>query len=405
MRNLAVFIDADNLSDATALDHVLNDLRQRADRVLYKRAYGRAESLKAIEAVLWRHGVRPVANMIVNKVTTDSALVIDAVEAVCQNQLDAVAICSGDADFVPLATWLREKGCLVWCFSLAGQIFANPESFYDDVVLLELVEPPSTATAVLEDSTAATAPAQASIGVPEATPQPPMPLAPKSHAVAPAPVTPAVCGGNVEQILCAYPALRTGMPQHLGQVIKALREQGILAAGTKATTWFAQWGAAFVLSPFPAPNQIMYQAAATKSRCPALPDDVARTLAAIPALREVPQQLSHIVPVLREHTILGKTTKSTAFFARYPAYFRLSPAQQPTQVAYTAPAPLSVADVLLAVPEMLAGQWMDLGSVSKKLHTKGLVRTPEQVRTLLAAHPARFLLIPPGAPNAVQYLR
>jgi len=81
-RSLALFIDADNLCDPTALDHVLTDVRQRAERVLYKRAYGRAESLKAIESVLWRHGVRPVANMIVNKVTTDSALVIDAVEAV-----------------------------------------------------------------------------------------------------------------------------------------------------------------------------------------------------------------------------------------------------------------------------------------------------------------------------------
>ena len=90
-KNMAVFIDADNLNDPTALDHVLTSLRSMADRVLYKRAYGRTESLKGIEAVLWRHGVRPVANMIVNKVTTDSALVIDAVEVVCTHNIDAVA--------------------------------------------------------------------------------------------------------------------------------------------------------------------------------------------------------------------------------------------------------------------------------------------------------------------------
>ena len=127
---MAVFIDADNLNDPTALD----------DRVLYRRAYGRPESLKAIEAVLWKHGVRPVANLIVDKVTTDSALVIDAVEAVCTNDLDAVAICSGDADFVPLAIWLREKGKKVLCYSLANKVFANPESFYDEVVLLDVVD-------------------------------------------------------------------------------------------------------------------------------------------------------------------------------------------------------------------------------------------------------------------------
>ena len=141
-RNMAVFIDADNLNDATALDHVLTDLRHRAERVLYKRAYGRVDSLKGIESVLWRHGVRPVSNMIVNKVTTDSALVIDAVEAICTQDIDTVAICSGDADFVPLATWVRERGCHVLCFSLSSKIFANPESFYDEVILLEVVEKP-----------------------------------------------------------------------------------------------------------------------------------------------------------------------------------------------------------------------------------------------------------------------
>ena len=111
--NLAIFIDADNLNDPTALDHVLTSVRTLADRIVYRRAYGRPESLRAIEAVLWRHGVRPVANLIVDKTTTDSALVIDAVEAVCRNDINVVAICSGDADFVPLAMWLRERHCKV----------------------------------------------------------------------------------------------------------------------------------------------------------------------------------------------------------------------------------------------------------------------------------------------------
>ena len=227
-RNMAVFIDADNLCDPTALDHVLTDLRQRAERVLYKRAYGRAESLKAIESVLWRHGVRPVANMIVNKVTTDSALVIDAVEAVCTNTIDAVAICSGDADFVPLATWLREKGCQVWCFSLADRIFANPESFYDDVVLMELVDlPPPSSTAA-----PATPPA-----VPPANP---------------------TLTDAVQQVLTAFPALRDGQPQHLNHVVAALRQQGVLDKSDKTVAWFRQHAKAFRLSPDVAPNQMCY---------------------------------------------------------------------------------------------------------------------------------------------------
>ncbi len=235
-RSLALFIDADNLCDPTALDHVLTDVRQRAERVLYKRAYGRAESLKAIESVLWRHGVRPVANMVVNKVTTDSALVIDAVEAVCTNPIDAVAICSGDADFVPLATWLRERGCQVWCFSLADRIFANPESFYDDVVLMELVAAPvaETPRAAVPESPASVEPAKEALSV----------VATEQDAE--------------QRVLKAFPALRSGLPQHLNFVVAALRQQGILTPSQKTAVWFRQHAAAFRLFPDPAPNRIVY---------------------------------------------------------------------------------------------------------------------------------------------------
>lgn len=241
VRTLAVFIDADNLNEPTALDHVLTDLRQRAERVLYRRAYGRAESLKGIESVLSRHGVRPVANMVVNKVTTDSALVIDAVEAVCTNKIDAVAICSGDADFVPLATWLREKGCLVWCFSLADRIFANPESFYDDVAVLEVVEPPPEPVVTVDERAV----------VPQAPPLTAMPPAPAS-AMSPA--------NLVEQVLTVFPALRDGQAQHLNQVVAALRQAGVLGTGAKTTNWFKQHAPAFRLYPDPAPNRIVYAA-------------------------------------------------------------------------------------------------------------------------------------------------
>lgn len=336
-KNMAVFIDADNLNDPTALDHVLTALRSKAERVLYKRAYGRTESLKGIEAVLWRHGVRPVANMIVNKVTTDSALVIDAVEAVCSNNIDAVAICSGDADFVPLVTWMRERGCYVFCFSLPNKIFANPESFYDDVVLLE----------VLEEESAA----------------PETPSAPSAQ-----PFYPAIDYTHldiVEQVLTAFPALRSGEPQQLSQVVAVLRQHGILNKSMKTTAWFAQWASAFRLFPQPVPNRVIYQkpsvlayplqppelrSVPAQSGEPAqpwqpiaaqqaavVPDEVARILKALPDLRYEPQMLSQAVPVLRQKTILGKNTKSTEFFAPYAAYFTLSPAHQPMQLAYTPP--------------------------------------------------------------------
>lgn len=413
-KNMAVFIDADNLNNATALDHVFADLQSRAERISYRRAYGRPESLKAIEAVLWRHGVRPVSNLVTNKVTTDIALTIDAVEAVCRRGFDAVVICSGDADFVPLATWLREQGCFVFCFSLNNIVFSNPESFYDDVVLLEVVEKPTVSTE----------------SVPAVVP---VPVPAPSPTLAPLPAAPQV--DVVQQVLQAFPALRSGEPQHLSQVVAALRQRGILEIGTKTTVWFAQWASVFQLLPPQIPNRISYQKPSESAlqkvselaepmapvvsmpaplpalplpkvatRAPALPEEVARILKAVPELREAPQQLSQLVPVLRQKTILGKTTKSTAFFARHSSYFRLIPPGKPTHLAFAEQSSVAVADVLLAVPEVIAGQLMDLGSVSKKLSDKGVVESPAHGRAVLLAYPSSFRLLPPEMPNAVQYI-
>lgn len=68
---------------------------------------------------------------------------------------------------------------------------------------------------------------------------------------------------------------------------------------------------------------------------PVLPKEVQRILKAVPGLRGAPQMLNHVVPLLRQKDILGKTTKSTVFFARHKEHFKLSPAHQPTQLTYT----------------------------------------------------------------------
>jgi hypothetical protein len=257
-KTLAVFIDADNLNDATALDHVLLALRAMADRVLYRRAYGRPESLKSIHAVLWRHGVRPVANLIVDKTTTDSALVIDAVEAVCTSDIDVVAICSGDADFVPLALWLREKGCRVLCYSLANKIFANPDSFYDDVVLLDVVE--------AQDAVQAGAAPQAMPAAAEAT-NPALGLAPVPKPSAPAASpsatpkvkAPEVAGPSVKTLLGILPELRTNKPLHLSQAAQRLRDAGALAKKASPVPLFRRYPAQFELTPAKQPNAVKYR--------------------------------------------------------------------------------------------------------------------------------------------------
>lgn len=552
-RHVAVFIDADNLNDATALDHVFSELHQRGERVVYKRAYGRTESLRTIDAVLSRHGVRPVANMVVRKVTTDIALVIDAVEAVCSGAIDSLVLCSGDADFVPLATWAREKGCQVLCFSLADRIFANPEGFFDEVVLLELVEP----SGPLQEAAAAIATAAESAALAgRLAPCSPAlagsaPSMPSTTGVASAPSTlDSALDGTVQQVLAAFPALCTGQPQHLCQVVAALRQQGILGKTTKTTAWFARWGTVFELTPQPVAHQIVYhQRTEQKPRVPAvpalpappaaarpqpamppvvalepvalvepfalrpvrpgspaqapelpvpvlqkaclapasvqravraplpalaslplpLPPEVQRILHAVPALRHSPQMLSQLVPVLRQQNILGKTARSTSFFLPLAAWFQLRPAHQPTQVVYLPPgsaaqthgrppAPTAskaattavatapqvfplvlswptqagrrpapplpealqglrqvllqralrgvcVADVLLAVPELLQGQPCALSAVAGRLRERGLLHASQSALRILERYPRAFQAVPSCAPQTVVYLR
>jgi len=266
-KTLAVFIDADNLNDPTALDHVLLALRSMADRVLIRRAYGRPESLKGIEAVLWRHGVRPVANLIVDKVTTDSALVIDAVEAVCTSEIDTVAICSGDADFVPLALWLREKGCKVLCYSLTRKIFANPESFYDDVILLDVVE--AAQSDVIPRPAAQRYPVlaiknpESEIDVaPEVSKKSePMPVIAKKTPVASKvePSTKSASKPSVKTILAVLPELKNNKPLHLSQATKKLRDAGILGKSASSPPLFGHYPAQFELTPKAQPNSVKYR--------------------------------------------------------------------------------------------------------------------------------------------------
>ncbi len=245
-RSLAIFIDADNLNDPTALDHVLTSVRALADRIVYRRAYGRPESLRTIEAVLWRHGVRPVANLIVDKTTTDSALVIDAVEAVCRNDIDIVAICSGDADFVPLAMWLRERHCRVLCFSLPEKIFANPESFYDEVVLINVVGD-SAHTPLQPVQNERIAPA-----IPPSEGQ-----RPASNTAASKPG--AKPAASMKAILKALPELASREPLHLSVAAKKLRAAGLLTKTGSSTALLRHYPAQFELLPANQPNTVRYR--------------------------------------------------------------------------------------------------------------------------------------------------
>ena len=113
---LAVLIDADNTSasHATAL---LEELARYGIPTV-KRAYGdwTTQQLVGWKVELNRHAIQPVQQFAytTGKNSTDSALIIDAMDLLYTGNLDAFAIVSSDSDFTRLVTRLRESGKTVY---------------------------------------------------------------------------------------------------------------------------------------------------------------------------------------------------------------------------------------------------------------------------------------------------
>lgn len=113
---LAVLIDADNVSASHAAALLAELARYGSPTV--KRAYGdwTTQQLTGWKSELARHAIQPIQQFAntVGKNSTDSALIIDAMDLLYSGNLDAFAIVSSDSDFTRLATRLRESGKTVY---------------------------------------------------------------------------------------------------------------------------------------------------------------------------------------------------------------------------------------------------------------------------------------------------
>ena len=111
----AVLIDADNVSDKyikIILDEISND-----GIATYKRIYGdwTKPALTSWKNVLLDNSILPIQqyNYTTGKNSTDSAMIIDAMDILYSGQVDGFCIVSSDSDFTRLAARLRESGMLV----------------------------------------------------------------------------------------------------------------------------------------------------------------------------------------------------------------------------------------------------------------------------------------------------
>jgi uncharacterized protein (TIGR00288 family) len=113
---IAVLIDADNTSPKHA-SALLEEIAKYGTPTV-KRAYGdwTTQNLSGWKSELLRHAITPAQQFAytTGKNSTDSSLIIDAMDLLYTGNFDAFAIVSSDSDFTRLATRLREQGARVY---------------------------------------------------------------------------------------------------------------------------------------------------------------------------------------------------------------------------------------------------------------------------------------------------
>lgn len=112
---LAVLIDADNVPYANVKAMLAEIARYGTPTI--KRIYGdwTQPTLSGWKKVLLENAVTPIQqySYTTGKNSTDSAMIIDAMDILYTNRVDGFCLVSGDCDFTRLATRLREAGKLV----------------------------------------------------------------------------------------------------------------------------------------------------------------------------------------------------------------------------------------------------------------------------------------------------
>ena len=113
---LAVLIDSDNTT-ASLTTELLEEIAKFGTPTV-KRAYGdwTTPQLSGWKEELLRHAIQPMQQFAYTrgKNSTDSALIIDAMDLLYAGNVEGFVIVSSDSDFTRLATRLREAGMTVY---------------------------------------------------------------------------------------------------------------------------------------------------------------------------------------------------------------------------------------------------------------------------------------------------
>lgn len=115
---LAVLIDADN-AQPSVTEGLLSEIAKYGTASV-KRIYGdwTKPELNSWKTILLDHSIQPIQQFAYTrgKNSTDSAMIIDAMDLLYTNRFDAFCIVSSDSDFTRLASRIREEGLIVYGF-------------------------------------------------------------------------------------------------------------------------------------------------------------------------------------------------------------------------------------------------------------------------------------------------
>ncbi|HLP40807.1 MAG TPA: NYN domain-containing protein [Fibrobacteria bacterium] len=115
---LAVLIDADNAQAALASE-LMTEVGRYGTATI-RRAYGdwTTPNLNGWKELLHTFAIQPIQQfrLTVGKNSTDSALIIDAMDLLHGNRVNGFCLVSSDSDFTRLATRIREAGLSVYGF-------------------------------------------------------------------------------------------------------------------------------------------------------------------------------------------------------------------------------------------------------------------------------------------------
>lgn len=238
----ALLVDADNVT-AAAVEHALAHLERQGWRVTLRRAYGGHEKLAGMKECLLRHGLRAFVNQ--GKGTTDALLVLDAMDLLHVGDLPGVvAIASSDADFAPLALRLREAGRWVLCFAHEGKSAdAELSRCYDELLYVD---------------GAAAAPSPESAPAPTSNRAPARKRRQPAESSAPAPAR-APAEDPLRDLLAGVDGLHEGRAVELNDVVKRLRDAGLLGKRASGPAFLKKNAPYLELTPADQPNKVRWK--------------------------------------------------------------------------------------------------------------------------------------------------